>query len=212
MENEEIIIKSSDFKNIVDVLKQYRIHLERIPFIDYSKVKLIELDDMFVEDLDFALSNVGTDDKEAFMCEFVIVPFLRKVWKMYKYLDLFSHVLIKTKDFSLIPDYLVAGKNELGYKAVEKPLLVTVEAKFEKFNEGWFQATMQMLAAQQINNTTEIPIYAIVTTGDVWQVGKLENNILYKHPASLSVENPKKLAGVLAYIFGECEKIAEKMF
>jgi len=69
---------------------------------------------------------------------------------------------------------------------------------------------MQMIAAQKLNNNTEFPIYCIITTGSVWQFGKLENNIIYQNPKSVSVETPEKLAGILSFIFDECEKIAEK--
>jgi len=212
MENEENIIKTPDFKNIVDVLKHFDLTYQKETFMDYSKIKSFNLNRKFLTDLNFALKNVGSDDKEYFMSEFVIVPFLRETWQNHSKLNLFSHVQLKTDEYTVIPDYLITGKNKHGYKVVDKPLLITVEAKFEKFNEGWFQASMQMIAAQKMNNNTEIPIYGIVTTGAIWQIGKLENKILYQHPASLSVETPKKLAGVLAYIFGECEKIAEKMF
>ncbi len=208
MEQQEIIIKTPDFKNIVDVIKHYQLHLKRVPFIDYSAISPMNLDSMFLEDLDFALSNVGIDDKETFMSEFVIVPFLRLAWKQHRGLDLFSHVPLRSRDFTVIPDYLVTGKTALGYKAVEKPLLVTVEAKYEKFNEGWFQASMQMVAAYQLNGDLQIPIYCMVSTGELWQFGKLENNTIYQHPSSVSVQNPQQVAGILSYIFGECEKNA----
>ncbi len=209
---EDEIIKTPDFKNIVDVIKYYDLSYKKTKFIDYKTIIPLKLDDWFLEDLNFALLNVSIEDKESFMCEFVIVPFLRKVWKMYNNLYLFSHVYLKSKNYNVIPDYLITAKNKYGFKYIEKPLLVTVEAKFEKFNEGWFQATMQMLAAQELNDNKDIPIYGIVTTGSVWQFGKLENNILYQHPDSVSIENPEHISGILAYVFGECNKIAEKMY
>jgi hypothetical protein len=208
METQDIIIKTPDFKNIVDVLKYYRLPYKRIEFIDFSIIQPVLLEEWFTDDLKFALENVGLDDKEAFMSAFVIVPFLRKVWKLYKNLNLFSHVQLKTEYYTVIPDFLITGKTELGYKAVEKPLLVTVEAKYEKFNEGWFQAAMQMIAARQMNENNEIPIYGIVTTGDLWQFGKLENNTFYQHPISVNIEKPEHLTGVISYIFGECDKMA----
>jgi len=212
MEPQEIIIKTPDFKNIVDVFKYYQLQYKRTEFIDYNTIQKLPLEDWFLEDLKFALAHVGVDDKESFMSEFVIVPFLRKAWKLHSSLNLFSHVQLKTNDYTVIPDYLITGKTKLGYKAVEKPLLITVEAKYEKFNEGWFQAAMQMEAARQMNNNAEIPVYGIVTTGDLWQIAKLENNIFWQHPESLSVRNPEELAGLLSYLFGECEKNAEIVF
>jgi len=208
MEQQEIIIKTPDFKNIVDILEHFNLQYERSEFLDYKTIPPLELEDWFLDDLKFSFSKVGTDDKEAFMCEFVIVPFLKKVWKLHRKLNLFSHVQLKTEDFTIVPDYLVTGANKRGFKFVEKPLLVTVEAKYEKFNEGWFQAAMQMVAARQMNKNNAIPVYSVVTTGELWQFGKLENSIIYQHPISVSVQNPQQIAGVLSYIFGECEKNA----
>jgi len=117
--------------------------------------------------------------------------------------------LLKTDDFSVIPDYLITGPSKRGYKTVEKPLLVTVKAKYEKFNEGWVQASMQMLAARQMNKSNSIPVFGIVTTGELWQFGKLENNIIYQHPTSVGIENPNRIAGILSHIFELCEKNAD---
>jgi hypothetical protein len=43
-----------------------------------------------------------------------------------------------------------------------KPLLLTVEAKNEKFDEGWTQALLQSVVCQKINGTPNIPILSIV--------------------------------------------------
>jgi len=201
--------QKTQFKTIIDVIKFYNFHYSKNEFIDYKLIIPVELDYQFIDDLKFVLKRVGVDDKESFLSEFVIVPFLRKAWRLHEKLDLFSHVSLQTDDYIVIPDYLITGLTKLGYKAVEKPLLVTVEAKFEQFNEGWKQAAMQMVAAQKINETTKIPIYAIVTNGKLWEFGKLENNIIYQHPNSLSIQSPEQVVGILSYIFGECEKNAE---
>jgi len=202
-------ISKLQFKTIVDVIKHYKLHFSKTKFINFENIKPLSLDFIFLDDLNFALDRVGIDDKESFLSEFVIVPFLRKAWRLHTKLELFSHVSLQIDDYTVIPDYLITALTELGYKAVEKPLLITVEAKFEQFNEGWKQATMQMLAAQKINQTNTIPIYAIVTNGKTWEFGKLENNTIYQHPNSLSVQFPEQIVGVLSYIFGECEKNAE---
>jgi len=208
MENEEII-KTPNFKNIADVLKHYNLTYQKSKFIDFKNITPTILDDKFLIQLDFVLSKLGSDDKESFMSEFIIVPFLREAWMQHIDLNLFSHVQLKFDGYVLIPDYIIAGATKHGFKQLETPLLITVEAKFEQFYEGWKQAALQMLAARKLNNSEAIPIYAIVTTGKLWEFGKMENNIVYQHPTSISIEYPNHITGILSHIFGECEKNAK---
>ncbi|OQX24497.1 MAG: hypothetical protein BWK80_20565, partial [Desulfobacteraceae bacterium IS3] len=102
----------------------------------------------------------------------------------------------------------VSSKSRTGYKILKKPLLLTVEAKNEKFEEGWCQALLQSVVCQKINKTNKIPILSIVTTGDVWQFGKLEETSFIRHPLSASVQNTEQLLGILDILFSECEKNA----
>jgi hypothetical protein len=89
-----------------------------------------------LEDLEFAMTHRGAVDKEAFACEFLIVPFLKEAWKRHPDLNLFSHLSIQVNDLTAIPDYLVSVKTQTGWKDLTTPLLLVVEAKDEKFEEG----------------------------------------------------------------------------
>jgi hypothetical protein len=82
-----------------------------------------------------------------------------------------------------------------------------VEAKNEKFDEGWAQALLQSIVCQKINGTDEIPILSIVTTGDIWQFGKFEKKRFIKHPISASIQHIEELLGILDVLFSECEKV-----
>ncbi len=206
MENVEKATRIANFKSVNDILNFYKIKYQRTEFFDCSQILSFNLSESFLEDLKFSLNNVGDFDKEFFLSEFVIVPFLKEIWKKHQDLKLFSHTQLKTADFTVIPDYIIAAKTESGYKTLEKPLLITVEAKFEQFIEGWFQATLQSVAAREINQDENIPIWVIVTTGEVWEFGKLDKNYFYQHPFALSLVSPQKVAGVLDFIFAECEK------
>jgi hypothetical protein len=50
--------------------------------------------------------------KEFFTSEFIIVPFLKKIWKRHPGLNLFSYVQIKV---DVVPDYLVSSKGKIFY-------------------------------------------------------------------------------------------------
>jgi len=130
---------------------------------------------------------------------------LKETWKNHPKLNLFSHVQISADDVTVIPDYLLSSKDPTGYKILHTPLLLTVEAKNEEFDKGWFQALLQSVVCQKINETNEIPILSIVTTGDVWQFGKLEKQFFIKHPISSSIQSLGGLLGILNELFTECE-------
>jgi hypothetical protein len=196
-----------NFNQVQDILTHYHLNYQVAEFLDFNQPPLVTVPEWFRQELRFALANRGEPDKEAFACEFIIVPFLREVWKRHPRLSLFSHVQIKTDELTVIPDYLVTAKHPTGYKTIYKPLLLTVEAKNEQFEEGWTQALLQAVVCQQINGTADFPVLAMVTTGDLWQVGKLERQVFTKHPVPASLQHVEELLGILDMLFAECEKV-----
>lgn len=195
-----------DFNSIQDILAHYDLSYQIAEFIQFAHIQPVVLADWFEGEIKFALFNRGEDDKEAFTAEFIIVPFLKEAWKRHPKLSLFSHVQLKDGETTLIPDYLISAKNPKGYKAIYKPLLLTVEAKNEDFDQGWRQALLQSLICQKINAQPDIPILSIVTTGDSWQFGKLVDKQFIRHPISTSLQDFSGLLGVLDEIFALCEK------
>lgn len=193
--------------NIMVILDHYHLKYEMIEFMDFAQIQPISVMDWFKEELAFSLKNRGEDDKEAFTVEFIVVPFLKEIWKKHSRLNLFSHVQIKADDMIVTPDYLITAKTPTGYKKVYKPLLLTVEAKNENFDEGWTQALLQSMVCQKINNSVEIPILSIVTTGDTWQFGKLEKNVFIRHPVAVGIQHIEGLLGILDKLFLECENL-----
>jgi hypothetical protein len=146
------------------------------------------------------------DEQGAYVAEFIVVPFLKETWKRHPDLNLFSHLQISADNVTVIPDYLVSAKTPTGYKTLYKPLLLTVEAKNEKFDEGWTQALLQSVVCQKINGTPDIPILSIVTTGDFWQFGKFEQKLFTKNPIPASIQHVDELLGILDALFSECEE------
>ncbi len=81
-----------------------------------------------------------------------------------------------------------------------------VEAKRQDFDEGWGQCLAAILACQKINDDEQLAVYGIVSSGLVWEFGKLEAQCFTKEPFAHSIDSPQKLAGTLDYLFTECEK------
>ena len=79
------------------------------------------------------------------------------------------------------PDYLIAPKTKYG--GMETPPLCVIEAKKEKFDEGWAQALAEMVAASLQGATI---CYSCVTTGKIWEFGMLENKVFTRDPEQVS--------------------------
>jgi len=196
-----------NFNSARDILTHYHLQYRIEEFTDFEQSSPMMIPDWFSEEIQFGLTHRGESDQEAFTSEFIIVPCLRTVWQKHPRLNLFSHVSLQAEDFTVIPDYLVTAPDPTGYKTVYKPLLLTVEAKNEKFEDGWTQALLQAVVCQTINGNADLPVLAIVTTGDLWQFGKLEQQQFVKHPLSISLQNLEVLLGILDMLFADCEKM-----
>lgn len=196
----------ADFKNVKEILDTFNLSFKFEKFFDINTVPRKKLNPYFLKNLDFALANRGQTDKEFFISEFIVVPFLREAWQNHVKVTLFSHPNLKVKDFNLYPDYLIGGKDKTGLKILQKPLLLTIEAKDEKIEQGWFEALQQLVAARLMNNDDNITIHAIVTTGDLWYFGKLEKGVFIRHPIPVGITQPNLLMSVIEHVFDECEK------
>ena len=207
----------TDYKSIEQVLRKESVTILNEAFLPEHLTK--DLPSWFLEDITFALSTKSSQENEAFYEEFFIVPFLKEMWKHHRRIKVWSHVYIKyDDDLCGNPDYLIAGLREAqSYEVLSTPLLAVVQAKQQDFIAGWGQCLAAMLACQKINaergeQTAGVPpIYGIVSTGEVWEFGQLEGHILRKYPAPLSIATPVQLAGVLDYIFSECERVTHSL-
>ena len=84
------------------------------------------------------------------------------------------------------------------------PLCVT-EASPENWKKGWAQALAERFAASTQGAKV---CYGAVTTGVLWQFGKLENGkLLTRDPVKLSaIENLQKVLDTLNWLFKKASK------
>jgi hypothetical protein len=195
----------SNFKSIEQVIQQYPLKIRTERFLPELSVDLPEL---FLENLNFSLERQAVNESEAFFIESFIFPFLQQAWKRHGKLKLWSHrALTCDSQLSGEPDYLVsAWRDEVISQFVNTPLLAIVEAKQQDFEGGWGQCLAEMIACQKINQNDQLTIYGIVSSGLIWQFGKLQGNVFTKHPLPYSVTDPHRVFGNLDWVFNECEK------
>ncbi len=195
----------SEFKSISMVIEKYPLRIRRENFLPDA---ISELPDWFIENLNFAIEKKQFNDNEYFSCEAFIYPFLREAWKRYRKLQLWSHQpVFCNSELTGQPDYLLSHiPDDVISSLLSKPLLAVIEAKKENFTEGWGQCLACMLACRFLNKDEDITIYGIVTSGELWQFGKLRGDMFTEHLYPASIDNPQKIMGILDYIFAECER------
>lgn len=167
-----------------------RIHIE-IPDYDLKRIEK-----KLTDDLNFI--------NETTICERIISPILELVSDQYESLKIWSHVPYNVdQERGLVgePDYLVAPKTKYGDMGV--PPLCIVEAKKDNFEEGWTQALAEMVAAS-IQGREKC--YSVVTNGNTWAFGKLENQVFIRDPKKLSATvNLQEIFDVLNWMFHRAE-------
>ena len=116
------------YKNIGEVLKEYNITSTEEGFILETEFIIRE---SFIEELNFSLKEFNYTESEYAICEAIIFPILKELYRSYRdKFTLWSHkALVYDEKLSGIPDYLLAKKSALGKEVFERPFFVAVEAK-----------------------------------------------------------------------------------
>ena len=167
-----------------------RLHIE-LPLHDLERIEK-----KLTDDLNFI--------NEVTICERIISPILELVSDQYELLKLWSHVpynVDQEKGLAGEPDYLVAPRTKYGDMGI--PPLCIVEAKKDNFEEGWTQALAEMVAASFQGADT---CYGIVTTGNTWAFGKLEQQVFTRDPKKFSATvDLQEVFDVLNWVFGKID-------
>ncbi len=196
----------SDFKSIEQVLERYPLEYERAGFLPDVR---LELPPALKENLNFALARQAAQESEIFYRESLIYPLLQEVWKLHPRLKLWvNRGLRYDEELFGEPDYFVAAETqgEIVSRLVRKPLLAVAEAKRQDFEAGWGQCLAEMIACQKLNADEQLSIYGIVTTGSVWEFGKLTGAAFKHDPLPRSIADAPQVLGLLEFIFADCER------
>ncbi len=194
-----------DFKSVEAVLREYP--LELAPEALFPEVRT-EVPAPFLDDLRFALERRAPGESEAFYTENFVYPFLRLVWRRHPRLHVWSHrPLVVDERLSGEPDYLVsAAATGVADRVVRPPLVAVVEAKRQDFDEGWGQCLAALLACRAANGERPVPVYGVVSTGLLWEFGRLQGQRFARHPDAYAVSDPGLVSGMLGQVFEACER------
>ncbi|WP_445638366.1 Restriction endonuclease, type I, EcoRI, R subunit/Type III [Nostoc sp. DSM 114161] len=194
----------SSYKTISEVLKKFLITYTESNFIKEAEFRI---PDYFREDLEIVMSEGVVDNSEFAICENLIYPVLKEVWKKYssKFTLWSHHSLNYDEHLSGFPEYILAQRSPLGKVVFDKPYLILVEAKQDNFEAGWAQCLAEMIAAQILNDELTITIFGIVSNGDRWQFAKLNAQVFTRNITFYSIQELDKLFGAVNYLFQQCE-------
>lgn len=194
----------SNYKSIGAVAKEFQI---TYIFTNFVSELPFSVSNSFQEELELLFTDGVIDNSEDAICENLIYPVLKEVWKTYrKQLTLWSHqALSYNENLSGQPDYIVTKRSPLGTIVFDKPYFLVVEAKQDKFEEGWGQCLAELIAVQKINNDLQQKIWGIVSNGKVWQLGQLQGDIFTRNKNFYTIQDLEKLFAVINYIFKQCQ-------
>lgn len=194
----------SSYKTIGEVLKFFQVKYSESNFL--SEVEF-HVSDYFREDLQTVMREGVVDNSEYAICENLIYPVLKEIWKRYSSkFTLWSHQsLTYDEKLSGYPEYILAKRSPLGKVVFDKPYFILVEAKQDNFEAGWAQCLAEMIAAQRLNEELPIAIFGIVSNGDRWQFGRLEAEVFTKDNTPYSIYELDKLFAAVNYVFQQSE-------
>jgi hypothetical protein len=193
------------FKSVSEVARKFKLKVKGKPFIDQVE---IEISEVHFSDITVRLSDSMNFINEITICERIIRPILDLVEVKYELLHIWSHVpynVDRKKGLVGEPDYLIAPRTQYGDMSI--PPLCVIEAKQEKFDEGWAQALAEMVATSYQGAKI---CYGVVTTGKIWEFGKLKGKLFTKDPASVSAtDDLQKVFNILNWLFNVADSSIE---
>ena len=198
----------SAYKTIDTVVKEFQITYTQSNFIIETEFNIT---DYFREDLEIVMQDGAADCSEFAICENLIYPVLKEVWKQYRRkFILWSHKsLTYDEKLSGFPEYILAKKSPLGNVVFDKPYFLLIEAKQDNFEAGWAQCMAEMIAAQRLNENPEQEVFGIVSNGDIWQLGKLKSNVFTRNQTFYTIQELDKLFAAINYVFQQCELLLD---
>ena len=196
------------YKTVSSVLKEFQITYTESNFIVETE---FHVSDYFREDLEFTMREGVVDNSEFAICENLIYPLLKEVWKRYySGFVLWSHQSLTYDQYlSGFPEYILAKRSSLGKVVFEQPYFLLVEAKQDNFENGWAQCLAEMIAAQRLNANSEQEVFGIVSNGDRWQLGKLKSNVFTRNQTFYTIQELDKLFAAINYVFQQCELLLD---
>ncbi len=187
------------YTDIALVISEFKLNYQEAAFVTPTAFAISQT---FLDEFNFVEQYIDTRASEFAVCENVLYPILKEVYKSYvERLALWSHKTIRyDKKLTGEPDYLLATRSEQGKVVMGRPLVLVVEAKKNDFDKGWGQCAAELVAAQKLNGDPAFPVYGIVSDGKVWEFGQLRENVFTKHKPLIFTANLPEVFGAIDFV------------
>lgn len=200
----------SAYKSLSDTLKEFQVTYTEANFI--TEVEF-SISDYFRQDLQLMMEEGVVNNSEFAICENLIYPVLKEVWKQYRSnFILWSHQFLnRDANLSGFPEYILARRSPLGKVVFDRPYFVLVEAKQDNFDAAWGQCLAETIAAQKLNNNPDIIVFGITSNGNFWEFGKLEDIVFTLNKRIYTIQDLNSLFSAVNYIFQQCESQVNRL-
>jgi hypothetical protein len=194
----------SSYKRLGETVKEFQVQYIKTNFIQEVD---FAISDYFREDLQLMMDEGVVDNSEFAICQNLIYPVLKEVWKCYRanFLLWMQQYLNCDANLSGFPEYILARRSPLGNVVFDKPYFILVEAKQDNFDAAWGQCLAEMIAAQRLNENLQVTVFGITSNGDRWQFGKLEDTFFTLNSTFYTIQDLDKLFAAVNYVFQQCE-------
>lgn len=198
-------MKFSAYKSLSATLRDWQIVYREMDFVE--PVEFV-VTDYFREDLTIVMREGVVNNSEFAICENLIYPVLKEVWKKYcERLVIWSHQFLSDGlELEGFPEYILAKRSDLGKIVFERPFLLLVEAKQDDFDAAWGQCLAEMVAAQRLNGSEQIPVFGIASNGGVWQFGRLVERRFDLNQFFYTIQDLDSLFSAVNFVFQECDR------
>lgn len=170
----------------------------------FTDVKALQPSSQLRDSLQEGVALASAINTEKAKSELIIAPIMLQIKRIISPLSFFSGI-----DFNVSPevglsgyvDFILSKSSEQYF--LKAPVLTLVEAKNENVVKGLGQCLAEMVAAKMFNekhNNQVNTIYGVVTTGNIWQFLKLEENVAYIDIDKYYINEVDKILGILVSI------------
>lgn len=196
------IVRSETFG---EVLKRNEVTLRYEHF--FQSVEPITAPENLKELLLFAQQHIPFDSSVEAMRENMVYPILREVWKQFIGVYTFwVGVQLSSYVGDEDADYVFAACSPFGKVVFDTPRVAVVQVKFAAEPHVWGKCLQNMIELKEANDQP-LPVFGIVTDGQTWEFGKLENHTLTIHPDLFDRNKLDELFSALTYVLETCKRI-----
>lgn len=199
-------MNTQNFRNLGELIKflklQYRqkMKLEDVGLQPSCPEKL-------KEEIAFVLQEAAYDISTQAICENLVYPVLRESWRFFSdLLSLWGNPKIDTAESEISPNYVFTKRSDFGKIVMETPYLCIVEVSTEHRNVGWMHTLWKMQEIRNQNPELRITVYGIMTNGETWEIGKLEQNVFTQYTQRYDIGDLDRLFQGICSVLTLCKK------